>query len=131
MEKRQIIDKIILVQEAIHSSREWGDQGMIVKIDMANGFDRVRHSFLIEVMKKFGFSLGFMDWISSCITSQWIVPMVNGCPTSFFKSTRGMSQGFPLSPLLYIIVAETMRRQIKKDQIAKIIPKIKIARGVK
>jgi hypothetical protein len=58
MEKRQMIDNIILVQEAIHSSRERGDQGMIVKIDMANAFDRVRHSFLIAVLKKFGFNTG-------------------------------------------------------------------------
>jgi len=120
-----------LVQEEIHFSRERGDQGMIVKIYMANDFNSVRHSFLIVVMTKFGFNLGFMDWISACITSQWISTLVNGCWTSFFKSTRGLRQGFPLLPLLYIIMVETMTRQLKKDWIAKIIPGIKIARGVK
>jgi hypothetical protein len=99
MEKRQLIDNIILVQEAIHSSREWGDQGMIIKFDMVNGFGSVRHSFLIEVMKKFGFSLCFMNWISTSITSPWIAPLVNGRLTIFFKITRGMRQGFPLPPL--------------------------------
>jgi hypothetical protein len=55
MEKRQITDNIILVKEAIHTSKAKGDKGMIVKIDMANAFDRVRHSFIFYVLHKFGF----------------------------------------------------------------------------
>jgi hypothetical protein len=43
---RHINDNIILVQEAIHSSMQWGKKGMIVKLDLANAFDRVRHVFL-------------------------------------------------------------------------------------
>jgi hypothetical protein len=39
MEKRQITDNIILVQEVIHTSKAKGDKGMIIKIDMANAFD--------------------------------------------------------------------------------------------
>jgi hypothetical protein len=126
-----MIDNIILVQEAIHSSRDRGDQGMIIKIDMANAFDRVRHSFLLAVLKKFGFSPGFIAWVSACISSPWIAPLINGRPTSFFKSSRGLRQGCPLSPLLYIIMAETMGRQLEKDRTSKVIPGIKIARGVK
>jgi len=130
MEKRQIIYNIILVQ-GVHSSRERGDQGMIFKIDMSNAFNRVRHSFPITIMKKFGFNLGFVDWILACITSPWIDSLVNGHKTSFFKRTIGLRQGFPLSPLLYIIMAETMSRQLEKDRISKTILGIKIARGVK
>jgi len=63
VEKIQMIEKIILVQEAIHFSRDRGDQGMIIKIDMANAFDRVRHSFLLAVLKKFGFSPSFTAWV--------------------------------------------------------------------
>ena len=56
VEKRKMIDNIILVQESIHSSRGRGDEGIIIKIDMANAFDRVRHSFLFAVLKNFGFN---------------------------------------------------------------------------
>jgi hypothetical protein len=56
IQKRQIVDNIILVQEAIHSSKARKEKCMIIKMDMANAFDRVRHSFLFEVMRKFGFS---------------------------------------------------------------------------
>ena len=44
---RKIQDNIILVQEAIHSSQKNGDKGMVVKLDLANAFDRVSHPFLL------------------------------------------------------------------------------------
>jgi hypothetical protein len=61
VEKRQIWDNIILVQEAIHSIFNNREKGMVIKIDMANAFDRVKHSFLFEVLKKFGFNPPFIS----------------------------------------------------------------------
>ena len=52
---RRIWDNIILVQEAIHLSLKNGEKGMVVKIDLANAFDRVCHSFLYQVMLSYGF----------------------------------------------------------------------------
>ena len=59
---------IILVQEAIHLSLKNGEKGMVVKIDLANAFDRVCHSFLFQVMHIFGFDPSFMKWIKACIS---------------------------------------------------------------
>jgi hypothetical protein len=87
---RQIADNIILVQEALHSSLHSKDKGMIIKLDLANAFDRVNHNFLFEVMKKFGFDQSFVNWIRACIGSPWIAPMVNGRVTNFFKASRGL-----------------------------------------
>ena len=58
----QILDNIILFQEAIHSNMERKQQGMAIKLDMANAFDRVNHFFLFEIMSKFGFSTIFLRW---------------------------------------------------------------------
>ena len=57
---RKIWDNVILVQEAIHSSLKNGDKGMVVKLDLANAFDRVSHSFLFQVMRRFGFASNFI-----------------------------------------------------------------------
>jgi len=67
--ERQIWDNYILIQEAIHASNIRGESGMAIKLDMANTFDRVEHKFLFKVMRKFGFSQNFMNWINSCIDS--------------------------------------------------------------
>jgi hypothetical protein len=48
----QMWDNIILVQEVIHSSYRNGEKGMVIKIDMANSFDRVKHSFLTAFLKR-------------------------------------------------------------------------------
>ena len=58
---RQILDNIIIIQEAIHSSMERKQKGMDIKLDMANAFDRVNHFFLFEIMSKFGFSKRFVN----------------------------------------------------------------------
>jgi hypothetical protein len=90
VEKRQIIDNILLVQDAIHSSQQRGKHGTTIKINMANSFDRVRHGFLLVVLTRFGFNEFFLSWVVACIHFPWMPPLVNGKPTSFFKITRGL-----------------------------------------
>ena len=75
---QKIQDNILLVQEAIHSSTQNKEEGMVIKLDLANAFDRVRHDFLFLVMKKLGFSPSFVHWVQGCISSPWIAPLVNG-----------------------------------------------------
>jgi hypothetical protein len=77
---------------------------MIIKLDMENAFDQVRHSFLFELITKLGFIPTFIQWICSCTSSPWIAPLVNGRPTSFFQWIRGLRSGCLISPLLYIIM---------------------------
>jgi hypothetical protein len=114
--KGQIIDNIVLVQEAIHSSVQSKGKGMVIKLDMANTFDRVHHSFLFQVMERFGFNSSFIQWVVACIGNPWISPLVNGRPTCFFQASRGLHQGFPLSPLLFIIVVESLSRKLEKER---------------
>jgi hypothetical protein len=60
---RKILDNVILVQEAIHSSIHQKEKGMAVKLDLVNAFDRVRHDYLFMVMENFGFSPEIIGWI--------------------------------------------------------------------
>jgi len=64
---RQIVDNIMLVQEAIHSNMSRNEKGFILKLDMANAFDHVNHSFLIVVLHKFGLSSNFISLIKVSI----------------------------------------------------------------
>lgn len=130
MQGRRIVDNIIMVHEAIHSSKENKDKGIIIKIDMASAFDRVRHSFLFDVLFKFGFCPFFIRWVSSCISNPWISPLVNERSTSFFRGSWGLRQGYPLSPLLYIIMVESLSRKLEVERLSGNLPRIKIMRGV-
>jgi hypothetical protein len=92
---RHIVDNIILVQEALHSSIRRKDKGMIIKLDLANAFDRVRHNFLFKVMENFGFAPAFINWIKACIGSPWIAPLVNVVQLSSFKPLEVFGKAAP------------------------------------
>jgi hypothetical protein len=90
MENRQIVYNVVLVHETIHSNKENKEKRTIINIDMANAFDRVRNSFLFEVMTKFGFFSSFIHLVSFCISAPWIAPLVKCRPTSFFQGIHGL-----------------------------------------
>jgi hypothetical protein len=78
LKDKQITNNIVLVQEAIHSSKKSKAPGVVVKLDMENDFDRVKQSFLLSVLKAYGFSENFINWIRACINTPWISPLLNG-----------------------------------------------------
>jgi len=104
---------------------------MLIKLDMANAFDRVRHSFLLQVLSVFGFNSDFIRLIKACIGEPWIAPLVNGRPTNYFKALRGIRQGCPLSPFLYILMADSLSRNLTAEKLNGTLPCIRVMRGTK
>ena len=87
--------------------------------------------FLFAAMRNFGFNQKFIEWVKACILAPWIAPLVNGRPTNFFQASRGLRQGFPLSPILFIIQASILsfqlniRLQNRSLSGIRIVPKVK------
>lgn len=78
------MDNVILVQEEIHNSLHRNERGMIIKLDMANAFNRVNDQFLAAVLRKFGISNKFINIIMEFISNPWIAPLINGRPSRYF-----------------------------------------------
>ena len=98
---------------------------------MKNAFDRVNHFFLFEIMSNFRFSKRFVTWVKACISRQWIAPLVNGRPSKFFHETRGLQEGYLMSPFLYLLVATAMSRKLQHLQECEDLKGLNIAKGVK
>jgi len=78
-----------------------------------------------------GFGLSTTKWIMSCVSSVTIVVLINGETTSFFQSDRGLRQGYPISPLLFILVMEGLSLLLKKGQAEGELTDMKVSRLVK
>ena len=108
---RLIHDNILIVHEILHSLKQGmdGEEGrMAIKLDMAKAYDRVKWGFLMEVMVKLGFHATFCAWIRECISTVSYSAMVNGVPSGYFFPERGLRQGDPLSPFLFLFCAEAL-----------------------
>ncbi|XP_042964017.1 uncharacterized protein LOC122298309 [Carya illinoinensis] len=127
---RSIFENISLTQEMVHSINKTIYGGnVLVKLDMSKAYDRVNWRFLIHVLGVFGFSSQFCDLINLCISSPWYSIMLNGTSLGFFKGERGLRQGDPLSPYLFVIMQEVLSRLLKKAFVNGNIGRFSQARG--
>ena len=80
--------------------------GALVFLDQEKAFDRVDHQFLFKTLGAFGLGKNFINWVKVLYKDIQSMVKVNGFLTDPINITRGIRQGCPLSPLLYILVAE-------------------------
>ena len=65
-------------------------------------------------MDRMGFGSKWILWIRTCISTVRFSIMVNGSPSGFFGSSRGIRQGDPLSPLLFLLIMEVLSRMLRR-----------------
>ncbi|GJT69861.1 RNA-directed DNA polymerase, eukaryota [Tanacetum coccineum] len=105
---RQILDGPFILNELIQWCKSKKKQTMIFKIDFEKAYDSVRWDYLDDVLEKFGFGSKWRGWIHNCLHSSKGSILVNGSPTDEFHFRRGLKQGDPLSPFLFILVMESL-----------------------
>ena len=105
IEGRRISDNIIIAQEITHSFalKSWEYHAFMLKIDLAKAFDRLEWNFIVSALSRKGLHGHFINRVHACVSSPTFSVPINGQSAAKFKSHRGIRQGCPMSPYLFVL----------------------------
>jgi retron-type reverse transcriptase len=114
IKKRCIHDNFLYVQRVIQFLHKKKQPALFIKLDISKAFDSIGWQYLLEVLTALGFSTKWRNWISSILGTSSSKILINGRPNRNIKHAKGLRQGDPLSPLLFIIAIDPLQRIIEK-----------------
>jgi hypothetical protein len=108
---RSISENVLLAQEIVRNyHKETGKPRCAMKVDLMKAYDSVNWEFMIHCLHCFGFPTKFLNWIKECITSPRFSVCLNGTLVGYFEEKKGLRQGDPLSPYLFVLAMEIFSR---------------------
>jgi hypothetical protein len=124
---RQVLDDVLVVNELLDLAKRRKCNCFMFKVDFERAYDTVNWNFLDYMMGRMGFAEGWRRWIRACVFQSSMSVLVNGSPIGDFNMGKGLRQGDPLSPFLFLIVVEGLTGLMCKAVEGNIFPGFKVS----
>ncbi|GKV49436.1 hypothetical protein SLEP1_g56186 [Rubroshorea leprosula] len=113
---RQLADSVLALNEVVDEIKKSKQKAFVFKADFAKAYDCVDWAFLDWMMGRFGFGSRWRGWIMECLSIAKVSVLVNGSSTEEFEIGKGLRQGDPLSPFLFLMVGEGLHGLLRKSE---------------
>ncbi|XP_062018153.1 uncharacterized protein LOC133734539 [Rosa rugosa] len=126
---RLITDNILVangVAHFVHNKREGPEGVMALKLDLSKAYDKMEWFFLRKVMERFGFTRVWIELVMQCVCSVRFSFLIRGKPRGYVSPSRGLRQGDPLSPYLFLIGVAGFSALLQKKQELGLLPGIEV-----
>jgi len=112
---RYIGENVRLISDIMEYTKLQKIPGILVSLDFRKAFDSIEWPFIMKTLDKINFGSDIKRWVSTFYTNIESTVLNNGFATNWFKPSKGVRQGCPLSPYLFILPAEILAHKIRQD----------------